>query len=481
MADSNDQIKGELFAARTEAFQQARTTNLLKTIVLIGIIFSVIALVVYYLASHGVAPARVPGTFSETEARHKLIALEKELQILKSDLIAAKQPNPVIHAIESVAQFAVSNWVLLSFLVAILTALYVKYRFKIDYFESYRDLATKKMLSEFYRHLGDRLMISAEWNAAETAYRDSLAINPTNIKATYGIAKVTVFQPLKGEETYATEIADRKLDYLIANPPPNAAIEDLRRDFAQLYFLKGISRSNAGDDAQGRTWQQKAIETDPTFVGPHLELGYMHETAGEIEQAISCYKKAVDLDKDLALANNNLGGMYLIIAEFDKAIEYLERAHRISPSLMTTLTLGEAYAYAHHFNQALARHKNAWSNLAVPGIEKERYVTFGGTWSYSFMPLQKGDSETIKRNVKIYTLDEKKILTISELAFDHALLGNIKRAHERFAEARAMKGADNYADFFLNRIQSMLNLIEPEPVARKCLEEMAGELSTPIS
>jgi tetratricopeptide (TPR) repeat protein len=481
MADPNDQIKSDLFAARTEAFQQAKTTNVFKTLLFIIAIIVGLILVAQCVAKRTVAPATVGVPFNETKVRHKIIGLEKEIALLKSDLALVKKPSGFIHFTQTAATFVISNWVLLSFLVAVATAIYVKIRFKIDYFESYRDLATKKMLSEFYRHLGDRLMISSEWDAAEIAYRDSLAINPTNIKATYGIAKVSVFQPLKGEEIYATEIADRKLDYLIANPPPNATSEDLRRDFAQLYFLKGISRSNAGDDAQGRTWQQKAIETDPMFVGPHLELGYIHETAGEIEQAINCYKKAVELDKDLALANNNLGGMYLIIAEFDKAIEYLERARKISPSLMTTLTLGEAYAYARQFNQALAWHKKAWSNLAVPGIEKERYVTFGSTWSYSFMPLQKGDSETIKRNIKIYTLDEKKILTISELAFDHALLGNLKRAHERFAEARAIKGADDYADFFLNRIQSMLNLIEPEPVARKCLEEMAAELSTPIS
>lgn len=481
MAEPTNEIESKLQAARTEAFQQARTTNVFKTIVLIGVIVGVIGLIVYYLAGHSATSAPISGTFGESEIRHRIIALEKELQILKSDLAPAKQPNPFVHAAETVVQFAVANWVLLSFLVAVLTALYVKYRFKIDYFESYRDLATKKMLSEFYRNLGDRLMISSEWAAAEAAYRDSLTINPTNIKATYGIAKVSVFQPLKGEETYATEIADRKLDYLIANPPPNAAAEDLRRDFAQLYFLKGISRSSAGDDAQGQIWHQKAIATDPTFVGPHLELGYIYESAGETDKAISCYKKAVELDKDLALANNNLGGMYLTSAEFDKAIEYLERARKISPSLLTTLNLGEAYAFARQFNEALAWHKNALQNLALPGMEKERYVTFGGTWSYSFMPLHKGDSETIKRNVKIYTLDEKKILTLSDLAFDHALLGNLKRAHERFAEARAITGADDYSDFFRNRIQSMLNLIEPEPATRKCLEEMKAGLPTSTS
>jgi len=476
MAESNRQVSSELVAAQTEAFQQAKTTNLFKTLLLIVGAVSVIGLVIYILNFTVVqAPVREP--FDNKQAYSKIAELEKQLGVLKSEIAAVKSPTLFVAVSQSVMKFAVTYWALLGFLFGVAIAIYVKLRFKIDYFESYRDVATKKMLSEFYRNLGDRMMIASEWNAAEAAYRDSLAINPTNVKATYGIAKVGVFQPLKGEKDYASEVAAMKLNYLIANPPPNASPEDLCRDFAQLYFLKGISRSDTGDDAEGQRWQLKAIDTDPTFVGPHLELGYIHEAAGEIEKAIECYKKAIALDPNLALANNNLGGVYLLVCEFDKAIEYLTRAYKVSPTLLTTLALGEAFAYARQFDRALARHRNALSNIGIRGIEKERYVQFGGTWLHNFMPLNKGDLETIKQNVKIYTFEEKKMLTFYALALDHALLGNIQRANERFTEALAIKGADEYSKLFLNRIQSMLNLINPDPPARPWFEEKATQLS----
>ena len=478
MAKTSPQVSSELFAARTEAFQQARATNVLKTILLIIVMVAAFILAARYVATRSIAPTSATAMANEAMILHKLIDLEKQIADLKTDIDIARKPNPFAQALQSVAKFAISNWVLLSFLVAMLTALYVKVKFKIDYFESYRDLSAKKMLSEFYRILGDRMMISSEWDAAESAYRDSLAINPTNIKATYGIAKVGVFQPLKGQKNYASEVADTKLDYLIANPPPNASREDLRRDFAQLYFLKGLNRSKAGDEVEGRSWQLKAIDTDPTFVGPHLELGYIHEAAGEIEQAVECYKRAVALDPNLALANNNLGNIYLIMCEFDQAIEYLTRAYKSSETLLTTLALGEAYAYARQFDRALVCHRKALSKLDIREIEKERYVQFGSPWLYNFMPLNKGDLETIKLSVKIRSFEEKKMLTLYVVALDHALLGNIQRANERFAEALASKEAEDYFKLFLNRIQSMLKLINPDPPARSWFEEKATQLST---
>jgi hypothetical protein len=94
------------------------------------------------------------------------------------------------------------------------------------------------------------------------------------------------------------------------------------------------------------------------------------------------------------------------------------------------------------------------------------------------MPLNRGDLETIKLSVKIRSFEEKKMLTLHAVALDHALLGNIQRANQRFAEALTIKEADDYFKLFLNRIQSMLNLINPAPTARSWFEEKATQLST---
>jgi tetratricopeptide (TPR) repeat protein len=470
MADSNEQAKRQLFAARTEAFQQARATNLFKTLLLVIGVCAFLALAVYSL-SHSRAQYHVRAPFDNKEAHTRIVELEKELQVLKSDLAVVQQPNPFVAAAESVLKFAIAYWALLGFVFALGIAAYAKLKFKIDYFESYRDLATKKMLSEFYRELGDRMMSSTEWEAAESAYRDSLTINPTNIKATFGIAKASVFQPLKGQQFYVPEIVDAKLDYLITNSAQIAS----KSDYAQLYFLKSINRSEQGDEEASRDWLRKSVETDSRNFAAYLNLGFSYRKAGEIERAIEYYAKAAEIEPNWAVANNNLGSCYLNTAQFAKAVEYLERANNSAALLVTHLELAEAYRYAGRLGDALFMHKLALINLEIKGIENERYSI--GHWAIGFMPLQEGDSETIRKSVTIRTFAQKKMRTYHGLAFDRALNEQLSKADEAFNLGRACGEVADYNAFFLNRIESILYFLKPTGKVREWFENKKTELS----
>jgi tetratricopeptide (TPR) repeat protein len=469
MAEPTAQRTGELLAARTEAFQQARTTNVLKTVLLIIVVVAAVILGARYVATRSIGPTSSQGIANEATVRHKIIDLEKQIADLKTDMEIAKKPNLFVRAVQSVATFAISNWVLLSFVVALLTAIYVKIKFKIDYFESYRDVATKKMLSEFYRELGDRMLIDNEWEAGESAYRDSLTINPTNIKATYGIAKASVFQPLKGQKFYAPEIADAKLDYLIENSAQR------REDYAQLFFLKSINRSQQGDEEATRNWLRKAIEVDPRYAAAYLGLGFSYVNTGETEKAIECYRKAAEIEPDWAVVNNNLGSYYTDRGEFVKAIECLERANKAVVTLVTQLNLGGAYRYCGRVADALALDKMVVANLGTEGIETERYVE--GDYTWSFRPLWAGDTETSRQSVRIWTLAQKKMLAYYALAFDHGLMGEYSKANNMFNLARGCDEPGEYNQFFINSIESILNFLKPEQKIREWFEEKKKELS----
>jgi hypothetical protein len=90
--------------------------------------------------------------------------------------------------------------------VALLTAIYVKFEFGVDYFRDYRNIKTKHELSRFYLRMGDVLMGRGEWEAAEDAYRSAQQVDPDDAAATTGIVKARVFKPPAGEKYYVPVI-----------------------------------------------------------------------------------------------------------------------------------------------------------------------------------------------------------------------------------------------------------------------------------
>jgi tetratricopeptide (TPR) repeat protein len=374
-----------------------------------------------------------------------------------------------MEAAAAVAKFAIDNWVLLSFIVAVATAVYVKFRFDIDYFESYRDVATKKMLSEFYRKLGDRMMVYGEWEPAEAAYRNSLEINPTNKQASFGVAKAGLFQPLKGQKFYAPDMVEAKLDFLIANVPGDA----------QLVFLKGFNRFLQGDSDESIRLFRQAIEIDPKFVGSYIQLGYMLMGAGEVEPAIENFKKALEIDASYSLTNNNLGYCYLITLRVPDAIKCYELSLKLCPTLLNTISLGDAYRLNGSFDDAHRLHAHAVRVLGEKGIEKERYVS--GQWTYNFMPLREGDTQTIRQCVMVNTFEQKKMVTLAALAFDQALRGETIQADKTFAQSMAFDQAGDYHGFFANKIQSLLNLLKMSPGAHAWFEGKLRALTQPAT
>jgi len=474
MPDSSEPSSGELFAARAEAFQRARTINLLKTFLLFAVVVGLVGLVVYIL-NYTIVKAPVREPFDNKQAYVKIVELEKQLQVLKLEIAPVKSTNGLVAGFQTIMRAAVTYWALLAFVFAVGIAVYVKIKFKIDYFESYRDLATKKMLSDFYRELGDRMLATAEWEAAEEAYRNSLAINPTNIKATHGIAKATVLQPLKGQQFYGPDLADYKLDYLIDHSVGNSDPQDRRRDTAELYFLKSINRSSNADDVGSRTWLNKAIATDPSYFAPYLNLGVSYHEVGDFQKAIECYERAAKLEPTFALSYHNLGTCYLNTAQFGRAVEYFIQANTLVPTVLTHLALGEAYRFAGQLLDAVELHKLAASNLELPEIEKERYAT--GSMIWNFMPVSEGDTESSKRSVKVTTLAQKKMLAQFALAFDRGALGEFKRANARFESGRAADPEREYNSFFINRIDSIVYFLRPEQKIADWFGQMKKEFS----
>ena len=394
----------------------------------------------------------------------RIAALDEELKSIKSVVAPAKPRSPVLTRLHGLTRFLLSYWVLLSFAVAVGTAVYVKYAFKIDYFEEYRNQSTRKRISELHRQLADRLLARAEWEAAANGYKEALEINPNNVEATSGLVKAQVFLPEPSEKFPVPEIIDAKLQYLD---------EQFPKDYIVL-FLKGVRSSQIGDYEAAQKSLEQSIDANPLFPGAYLALGYMELGRFDLEGAIKNYRKALDLDPQNPTALNSVGYMYLLSTQYEEAVKYFLRSERTSPQMMTAVDLGFAFRCEGEFDQAANIHEETLKDAERLKTDYERFMW--GEWTCNFMPLATNDAQTIKLNIRAYTREQKLALTHFELALDYAAGGRTSSADTEWVEMLRLEDGPAYRAFYVNRIAFLQRILKLSDQANAWLTERRAKL-----
>lgn len=391
-----------------------------------------------------------------SDLTERIELVENEIQKLKAAQ-ARSQPRSPLHA---AARFLIENWVLLSFVFALLTAIYVKFAYHVDYLESYRNTSDNKKLSEFYVRLGDNMMAVTNWDAAADAYESALKLNPNNQAATYGLVKARVFQPLPGAKEIDPEIVDTRLDYLLKH-------RDLKDDY-QVFLMKSYRLLQMGDASQARSWIEKCIDKAPQFASCYFVRGYIGVSEGQIEKAAADFAKVLEYDPNSSVARNNLAACNMILARFDRAADLFSDSNRIDPTALNARNLAEASWFTGRFQSALIAH--SWAADRVDRITDPNERFLAGLWMEPFLPLRPGDTETSKTKIFISTLDQKKAVLHYELAIDHALLGQLSAADKEFAAARKIDREPDIVNDMDNRIQSIESFVTLSPATRSWLD-----------
>lgn len=381
---------------------------------------------------------------SEEDLHDRVRALEAEVRALRVDPGGSVISKPAGTPLRRLGRFLVTYWVLISFFIAILTAVYVRFRYEIDFFETYANTQIRKDLAEVHRHLGDELMGAMEWEAASGAYRRALEFDPHSSAAAYGVVKAQVFEPLPGQQYVPDKVIATKLEYLS---------ELLPDDDYQIVFMRGVHAWLRQDPERASALVRQAIAIRPQFAGGHVFLGLVAQETGDIPGAIASFEAAVSIAPDDPDAQNNLGFARMLSADFAAAIRHFRTSERLSPRLLTQVNLGDALRLSGAYDQALAVHRTAMANASSPANLKERYA--GGAWTYNFMPLGTDDTQTILRYVRAQTPEQKLAIAQFALSLDHALQGAFDEADRYFARALELDRASEYRAFFANKIESM--------------------------
>ena len=388
----------------------------------------------------------------KSELIERLHSLEKEVHLLKNELESPRKKSKYRSVLTKGYKVIVSNWVLLSFLAALITAVYVKFAFDLDYFEQYRNQSTTKKLAEFYRRLGNEMMSANEYEAAAEAYQSALELRNNDVESALSLAKARVFVPLKDKKMVAPQIVDNRLRQLLSLFP----------DDEQLLLMKGSREWEKGDYSKGVELTKKALKLKPNLAAAHIQLGYFAQWTSNIEEAMTNYQRALQIDPENVIALNNLGFCRKITMNFDEAIELLRKSNYAASSLLTSLNLGDAYRFKEDIEAAISTHEFAKGVMENGQIKQEdlqdaRFVS--GRWIVNYMPLGKGDLETIKNAVRVDTVENMKSFLYYSLSFDYSINQDFSKADGAFSSAIKLDPNRTYNGYVLNQIQFMENCL----------------------
>ncbi|MDD5394295.1 MAG: tetratricopeptide repeat protein [Thiothrix sp.] len=402
---------------------------------------------------------------SQNEVTARIKKLEEELFTLKGEVAPTtlKPAEKVKHA----AKFTLSYWPLLSLLGAVLLAVYVKFAFNIDYFADYRSISDTNNLSEFHREMGDEMIGKQEWQAAEEEYQSALEIDKNNMAAAYGIAKAQVFQPTKDEKYYVPEVVNAKLNYMLKNFPDDYLLSHLRANFY-------VDRR---DLVEAKKWFEKSMQQNPNYSWNYVAMGYLVQQEGDFQAAIGHFKKALAIDPDNELASSNLGYAYLGGGEFDNAKKQFDNAIKISPKFFTVYGLADASWYLGDAQTALFYRKQLLEQLESKEPGLERFLTSNSLWMYNYMPIAKGDKETIKKFIQESGADKQRTLIYHALSIDYAMNKDFTQADAMFQKARESDKDNGFGEFFANRIQSVRAFVTLDDDVNQWLDTKKAELS----
>lgn len=397
--------------------------------------------------------------------RDKLLArvqeLEREVLSLRTELVP--EPRKPWHStLTKLAMFLVSYWALMSFFAAIATATYVKYAFNIDYFESYRNAAAVKRLSEFHRAMGDELFLRNDWKQAQASYKAATAANPANIAAALGEVKSGVFLPDEGHQCTDPATSAAKVRKLL----------ELYPDDPQVGFLELCQMFDLGRTEGIVQKCDKLLARHHTFAGGYLLKSFVQQGDGDFKAAAATLEKLLTFDPDNGMAHSNLGYCYLFTGQRQEALEHLAQGNRLYPTMVNTLSLAEVLRASGDLEQAGMLITAVARNLAQPGVEREYYV--GGRWLWNHLPESADDTTSPANSITCSTIDQKRaVLRISE-GLLAAAKGDWDAAGDRLNEA--LKLESNYRAFIINKLRATAFADKLDDDARARLRRAADSL-----
>lgn len=391
----------------------------------------------------------------EARVRVNVAELEERVRLLKARLPEGDGGRTFRAGAKRVYRHVLDNWGFFAFLFALAVAAVVYVRYGIGYFESYENTYNTKTSAQYYVDIGERLLMRAEFGAAEDAFATALGINSNNLDARHGLMKAQVLKPVEGRKKYTPEIVQAKLKYLEELFKSKGVNQHL------IFYFKGVMKEDQDDQKAARQLFEDSKTVEPNFIGNYIELGKLDLFEGKVDEAAAQFKLALEKAPDHTKVLTYLGSCYLVTLKFNDAKDALLKAYDINPQPETYLLLGEVFRYSGELDEAVFMHQSGLRLLNEPN---------GGAGgspdpvTFNFMPEKLGDSQTTKVFEQAGSPEQFLTLTHYALSIDYALQKNFPEAEKAFSYGistdKLLGRRKEYGCFYINKINFMKSMMK---------------------
>lgn len=187
---------------------------------------------------------------------------------------------------------------------------------------------------------------------------------------------------------------------------------------------------------------QKAVDINPLYWYNHNSLAIALATTGDNDKALASFRKVTELSPDWAPGYNNIGAVYFQMGKWKEAVAAYQQSISRDKNADAYMNLGLAYYYLGLYSES------------ADTLEKARQIEpnrddIAADLGDAYRQLGKRDQATanydaaIRLALKAFQVNSRNARNLGGLALYYAKKGDLGKAQEFIARARAIDAKDN--------------------------------------
>jgi tetratricopeptide (TPR) repeat protein len=243
---------------------------------------------------------------------------------------------------------------------------------------------------------GEALLISQQYEAAQTKFNKVLAMEPDNFPAILGLAEA--------------QLGLRQLGDALAGFEGVMESDETR---ARALQGRGITLTLMGRGELGLPLLRQAVEQDPGLWRAWNVIGRNHALEGDVEKALTSYDLALLANGQAASVYNNRGMTLIMTMRYSEAESSFRHALALDPALMAAkMNLRLALAWQGRYDEAVTELKRGdaprvLNNIGFVAMERGDFATAKMLFtkameiSPSYYPIAAKNLEALKERKKL--------------------------------------------------------------------------------